>query len=818
MNVLMIGGANSLMNQLIRKVKKEGHRVYLLTGSRYSAGAYEKVFERYDLSYDSEQLSDVFQSVSPDVTVFTGAFDSNFRWTNEERELVRLTSSLTSLLTAHTMSGKGRFIFLSSEEIYSESFDASIGEETPRSPSQLKGMALAQCEDICASFRKNLEANVIVLRVDHYYMIPKQPEDVNDLCSRMCLEAMQTGTISADRNRVFSLLYESDAVEFIYKLIRCATSEYQVYNLSSSKELTELDVAHYIQAAMGEDAHITIEEKDTGGNRCILSNARFDKEFGARIFADAQSTVEKLVEYMLAHKYLFLTGEQEGKPFFRRVVDKLKSFGGAVFPYIENLVFYLIILFVGKSAVGVEYLQELDLFLLYVLLFAAVYGQHQATFSAILAVIGSFITKLQDRSLLSIAMDYNTYIWIAQLFIVGLVVGYLKDQINKLNLESEEEQKFLSRQLSDIKDINSSNIRVKDALETEIINQTDSVGKVYQITSRLEQYMPEEVLFYAAEIMRDILGSNDIAIYTVSNQSYARLFAFTSEQAKALGKSIRYRELEDVYAAMSAHKVFINRDLNNNYPMMANAVFDGDDMQTMIMVWGLPWERMTLGQADMLTIVSHLIQDAILRASRYIAMLENRRYQEGSHVMEVEAFTSLLRAFLNARNNNLTECAVLRVEIPETIPEAPVKPAKIVRPAAPVKPASPAAPVKRAGPEKKEATSISGRVVKYFSRVFSNRNKEENSSREVIPVVEAEPVVKAEAEAVTVTETKELTVFEKTGKALSSLVRQDDYIGTLDDGYLYILLSNSNNADADFVVGRIQKEGYACVLLEDFGL
>ena len=116
MNVLMIGGANKLMNQLIRKIKKEGHRIYLLTGSRYTTDTYEKVFERYDLNYSSEHLSDVFESVSPDVTIFMGAFDSNFRWANEERELVRLTSSLTNLLTSHTMGGKGRFIFLSSEE------------------------------------------------------------------------------------------------------------------------------------------------------------------------------------------------------------------------------------------------------------------------------------------------------------------------------------------------------------------------------------------------------------------------------------------------------------------------------------------------------------------------------------------------------------------------------------------------------------------------------------------------------------------------------------------------------------------------------
>ena len=873
MNVLMVGGANHLMNQLIRKVKKEGHRIYLLTGSRYGTGAYEKVFERYDLTYNSEHLSDVFESVSPDVTIFMGAFDSNFRWTNEERELVRLTSSLTNLLTSHTMAGKGRFIYLSSDEIYAESSDSNLDEDAPATPSQLKGMALAQCEDICASFRKNRDTDVVVLRLDHFYMIPQQPDDVNDICSQMCLEALQTGKISANSGRRFSLLYDSDAVEFIFKLVRNGTHEHSVYNLSASQELTEMDVARYIQQAMDEDGGITIEEKEGTRHRCILSNQRFDKEFGARIFADTQETVEKVAKYMVAHKNLFLTGEQENKSLWKRLKDKIKWLGGAILPYLENLVFFLLVILISASPVGVEYLQELDLFLLYVLLFATVYGQLQATFSALLAVIGSYAIQLQDKTFLDIAMDYNTYIWIAQLFIVGLVVGYLKDQISKLNLESEEEQRFLNQQLSDIKGINSSNVRVKDALETEIVNQRDSIGKIYRITSRLEQYMPEEVLFYAAEIMRDILGSGDIAIYTVSNQAYARLFVFTSERAKALGKSLRYRELGEVYDAITAHKVYINRDLDSRYPMMANAIYNGDDIQSMIMVWDLPWERMTLGQADMLTIVSYLIQNAVLRATQYIAMLENRRYQEGGHVMGTEAFAPLVHAFLTARNKNLTECALLRIDLPAGMADVTVKPAP-----APVQEITPIpvqeiaptpvqetvpTPIKETAPTpvkesvalsmkrsrlEKKSSKLSAIFNKYVSPVVSGRTKAEGGDQAAAPGVSKDAALRQKPgkrlapsvpeavaspqkaapsvpEAVTPPQKaavpsapRDVTRYEKAGKDLVSQIRQDDYIGTLEDGNLYILLSNSSNTDADFVIKRIRGAGYGCELMEDFGV
>lgn len=784
MNVLVVGGASSLLNEIIRKTKKEGHRVYLLTGDRYGSAVYEKVFERYDLSYDSECLSDVFESVNPDVTLFMGAFDSNFRWSNEGRELVRLTSSLTNLLTAHTMAGKGRFLYLSSDAVYSESYDTNITEDIPVSPSDMKGMALAQCEDICASFRKNREADIVVLRVDHFYMIPKGPDDVNDICSLMCLEALKTGNISADSGRRFSLLYESDAVAFIFKLILSGEHRHPLYHLSASWELTEPEIAQYIQQAMGEDAGITIESIPGADRRCILDNRRFGDEFGVELFADTQETVEKTAKYMAAHKELFLTGEQRQKSLWKRFVEKLGWLIRAVIPYLENLVCFVLIFLMYRLEVGDQYFHRLDLFLLYVLLFAVVYGQQQATISAILAVIGFYFTQLHDQSFLTITMDYSTYLWIAQLFIVGLVVGYIKDQILKLKLEREEERQFLNRQLSDIKDINGSNVRVKDALETEIVNQRDSVGKVYHITSKLEQYMPEEVLFYAAETMGELLRSGDIAIYTVSNAAYARLFTFTSEQAKILGKSLRYQELGEVYEALAERRVYINRSLDHKYPMMANAIFDEDQMKMIIMIWGIPWERMTLGQADLLTVVSYLIQNAVLRATRQIELLENQRYQDDGYVLERDAFAPLLHAFLAARNKGLTECAILQIPLPEgdAADRAPRDPA-------------------RGGARlNRNQGGLSASFSQRLSALLSNRSRKNQAGQKAAPV-----------------SFLRLGKYRNVGRILNSKIRQEDYIGTLEDGNLYILLSNSNNEDAALVIERIQEEGYNCTLLENIG-
>ena len=82
----------------------------------------------------------------------------------------------------------------------------------------------------------------------------------------------------------------------------------------------------------------------------------------------------------------------------------------------------------------------------------------------------------------------------------------------------------------------------------------------------------------------------------------------------------------------------------------------------MIMLWGLGWEKMTLGQANFLTVVSYLIQNAVLRSQRYMQALEEKRYAQGSRLLETDAFESLVQAYMDAERKNLVECVLLKVD------------------------------------------------------------------------------------------------------------------------------------------------------------
>ena len=96
---------------------------------------------------------------------------------------------------------------------------------------------------------------------------------------------------------------------------------------------------------------------------------------------------------------------------------------------------------------------------------------------------------------------------------------------------------------------------------------------------------------------------------------------------------------------------------------MARAIYENGDIKMIIMLWGLSWEKMTLGQANFLTVVSYLIQNAVLRAQRYMQALEENRYsEEGSRILREDAFKPLVKAYMDAEAKDLAECVFLKID------------------------------------------------------------------------------------------------------------------------------------------------------------
>ncbi|MDR2042814.1 MAG: NAD(P)-dependent oxidoreductase [Clostridium sp.] len=723
MDIFLIGGVSGFVNAIIDKLNKESHRVYVLTGSAYHVPGYHQTFEKYCFAYDSDSLAGVFDSVNPDVVLFMGAYDVNYGWRRPQREAVRFQSGLLNVLLTFSALRKGRLIYLSSQEVFQESRPYNIPEEEPAAVTDLRPITLRQGEELCLRYRELLGTDTMILRMDRVCDVPRTAGGAGNICSRMCLEALRTGRLTADDRQVFSLLFLPDAVEFLYRAMVGREPKSSLYHVSSSRPVSGLALARLIQENMKIPVEVR-EESLEYERRQVLSNMAFRREFRVRVFHSPEDIAKRTAEYMERHRSDFLEDGKEEKKFFGKLLPTLRGVSWAGASFLENIVCFSLLFFLHHVLAESGYLAQLDLYLPYVLLFAFLYGQRQALVSALLAVGGYCFGQTYGRSGLDVMLDYHTYVWLAQLFVLGLSVGYLKDQLKLVQNREEMEVEHLTNQLSDILDINSSNVRVKNMLEAQVVNQNDSLGKIYEITSALDQYEPEEVLFYAAEILAKLMGTQDAAIYTVANRSYARLFSSTSDKARQLGNSIQYTSLTDMYDMLKEKRVFVNKTMDARYPFMANGIYSEERMQLILMVWGIPWERMTLGQSNILAVIGYLIQNAVVRANRYIEALEQRRYVTGTNILEPKAFAALVRAYLGAQRKNLARYAVLAIDTQE-------------------------------------------------------RQQEE------------------------------------AGAQLGKMLRQTDFLGKLDDGKLYALLSNTDRSSAEFVVRRLSDAGYTSSVQEE---
>ena len=149
MNIMLVGGISRMMRSLSIKLHKEGHRLYVLTGSRDPGERYPHAFERYNFPYDSPSVEEVFRSVQPDVTILLGAFDGNFPGKDPKREAVRFCAGLQNLLLSWAAMEKGRLLYLSSAEVFGESCATPVSEEVTPSPRGIRPLMLYQGEESC---------------------------------------------------------------------------------------------------------------------------------------------------------------------------------------------------------------------------------------------------------------------------------------------------------------------------------------------------------------------------------------------------------------------------------------------------------------------------------------------------------------------------------------------------------------------------------------------------------------------------------------------------------------------------------------------
>ncbi len=662
MKLLVIGDYGVLVRSLIATVRKADWEVYLLIGKTGRAKKPPKVFEQYLFPYDSESIREIMHSVSPDVVLFMGLYDASFDWSDIQKTSMTFVSGLLNILCAVSDLPDARFFYLSSQEVFSDA-QGLADEDTVPDPASERGLLLAHGEDMTARHAQLTGLDATVIRLDHPFGLLENDTEFRTIFETMCIDACAAKTVTVRSLSMFSGLYVADAVEGLYRILAARKRESAVYHLSYARTISEQWLADKIAQLVDQD--ITVEQELSEDSPaepgcCGLLCERARDEFGFLARNGYSEVLPQLCRHTQRNLRRILPKADDAKAA-RRAKNRRwwRRFGKAVWPYLLNAAGAAAAFWLNHVIISGGYSDRVDVLLLYPLLFAGIFGKRQAVFASALSVVYFFHTA---DNLFETMINYNTYIWVAEVFIVSMLVGHLRDQLETVEVESDEEFSHLTGQLIEMREINESNKNVKRAYEKRLIEYNGSLGRIYKMTSSLNQLQPGEVLFTAAATVAELMDTHDVAIYQVANDRYCRLFSATSAKARSLGRSVVYPELRGISEALRDHRVFINKALDMSLPLMVNGIYDGDKLTYILMIWGLKLENVSLYQANQLTILSYLIMLSVNRADQYLNALTNERFIEGTRVMEAPAFQEMLSLYVSAEQRHLVEYCLLCVD------------------------------------------------------------------------------------------------------------------------------------------------------------
>lgn len=657
---MIFGKYDTFTLSLISRLKKEDYTVFAVTGSnRKNRLKPIEVFQEYNFTYDSDSISYILKSVDADIVIFTGTLDSGFNLQKQPAHISKYIAGITNVILHCKDLNIKKFIYISSCSVFNDNLEEIITEHTEPMSMRNADKAIIFGEKICTSYYKELNFPIDIVRIGEVYGKYKDEILENNICTNICKEAIKGDRVTIYTNKVHNLVYIDDVVDCIYRITKKNSNENTIYNIASQEDFaySEEDLVRVLEEII--DKKISIDTKDDL-EKCINHTYQSEnvKKLGFNEKYDIKKGMKNLY-YAIEKKPTNIKKKNKVKPSLK-LSDKTRN---KIIPIIENIVFFLILQSFVILTRNISFHEIIDVYLLYVLLIGVIYGYLHAAFAAIFSIIGKIYVALLWHSQYVSMNGNNIYLWILQIFTIAVLVGYIKDKYKRKYEDLNDEKEYLQLELTNIKDINKSNIEIKSLYEKRLINYKDSFARIYDIVSQLDAIEPERIIFKAVNVMCEIMNTNDVAIYTCDkNSQFCRLMAASSEKAKMLKKSLRISSHKDIYMKLSAQEIYVNNTLNPDYPIMIGGTYKDNQLQTIIMIWSLPFENNNLYEMNIFGVLCKLMEKAMHRAYEYMENINKSYNRKYDGIMNSEAFEKILNLYEYGEKENLVDFSLLKVK------------------------------------------------------------------------------------------------------------------------------------------------------------
>lgn len=653
MRVLICGAYSDVRKKLIQRLKKEKHEIFVLSGksTQYSETNQEKkpkeVFEIYHFPYHSRHVQTIVENIAPEIIIFFGAWDTAFSWSDYENETVTYLSGLTNVLMGAKKSGTKKFVYLSTLHVFDENSEKLIYDTTKPCPEGMIHKAIAQGEDMCAGYHEPRKFEVSILRLPDLCGIREIQPFLKPQFISLYEEARNNQKICIP-NKSFPILHVEDSIEVMFLTLKNENQKVLFCNISDHACLAEEleDVLKKVLMEEGISIEIEKEERVAEQKKVAFKS----KSLEPLAFTIRRDITEGMI-YSLQDKKHFLRKTNQSQ-----LSKKKKSF---LRPFVETTFLYLIASFLSYYFPN----SEVDFFLVFIVCVASVQGATQTFVGILMAVVGKFFIVIRTEGMYTLLANNSNYIWMLQLMIVGVIISFFCSDRKRRYKEQQEQTKILQEELKDVNQILEKNVYIKNIYEKRLLNYKDSLAKIFEITGQLDTLEPNLVMYRAIAVIRDIMETDDVSIYTRSTKSdYFRLTAASSKEASRLGKSFHFDDHMLFYEDIMQGKIYRNTQMDPSNPLLVGTIYEGDQPQIFIMIWWEKLERINLYQVNLLQVLCKLIENSMNRAMTYMQTMYEKAYIDGTRVLRTEAFNESIKQFEEGRNNGLIDYICIRVQ------------------------------------------------------------------------------------------------------------------------------------------------------------
>ena len=628
-DILLVGNLKTVSNELLNRFDEK--QKIVLCGDV----AIEEIEHKNAVSYSYREKESEYRGIFKSynfstVVYFSQVLDGRKRLYNE-------IETLENTLFSSVLNGVPNFIYVTTNDYTAE-------EGTTRTK------LLYTCEDICRQFVDQHNISVLVLRMPYVFT---QEESQSNL-SKVIRKAVDENMIvmDASEHQLVDYIAAEDVGELLARIHDEPQTGFHIADISGANCMTVGKVAELISNATGVE-NITYKEYKAA-IPTVSNDGSMRELYGWFAIHQLKYEMDEIVSKFQKKEF---EAKQEKVRMIRN--ERIRNL---VFIGTELIALFLVSELLTSWTADNYRMDYVDFRLLFVVIIGAMHGTGAGIVASLLACVGYFMRDILAGNIQIIFFNIENWLPFAAYFLTGTMMGHFRDKyqeeirfLNEQNQSIENKYVFLS-------DLYGKTLKNKEEYSRQLIGYEDSFGKIYQVVRKLNTTMTDNIFYEAIYAIEEILKTTTAAIYTIGNNShFARLNVCSREVNTKLEKSLDLSKYPEIYAELKKNLSWYNAEGYDAYPAYVAPVWKGKSLHGAIIIWNVGANQMSMDFYNKFSILSGLIQDALIRAIDFEEKQITQQVLVGTKILKAEYFEEIVSAKERMNKEGLYNFMLLKV-------------------------------------------------------------------------------------------------------------------------------------------------------------